>query len=291
MLNTFDWMRRCRTGAELIASINCLKNETGSSQDDQEELGPPLTALARPCRRCWIYPCANSKHDYCKTCRNILAKARNSGYNSQASAVIWGFVNRLPENIQDSEGFYAYNTFAAYVHDANHFLLIMDRLKLRNWIQEILMYHGENLRGLIQIFPTTGDSKRGTMGDILCKAVHQDSRFSMDLLRVRFYSRPYQIFSPQRRDKKGLLTFEVTEFLGFMEMAYIFRKLLRPDEQQMLQELVGLNNKKEQQFYWGRFIGYLNQEAKDMLNAWKFRRWSDYRVKLLYELIDYVPFN
>ncbi len=289
MLDAFDWIRSCRTGSELIGAMKCLQEGIGSSSD--KDVGPPLTALARPCMRCWIYPRVDSKQDYCETCLNIILKAKYLGRSSQASLVIWGFVNQLPENIESSEGFYANHTFASYVHDANHFLLVMDRYMLRKCLQEIIMYHGEGIRGLLQVFPTTGDSKRGSMGDVICKAVHQDSRFSMDMLRVRFFSGPYQLFATSRRDKKGLLTFEITEFLRFMEMAYIFRKLLKPDEQEMLQELVSLNNKKEEQFYWGRFIGYLNQEAKDMLNAWKFRQWSDHRVKLLYELIAYVPFN
>lgn len=47
----------------------------------------------------------------------------------------------------------------------------------------------------------------------------------------------------------------------------------------------------EKQFYWGRLMNLLSREAKDMLTAWKFKQWSENRIELLYELINYVPFT
>jgi hypothetical protein len=87
-----------------------------------------------------------------------------------------------------------------------------------------------------------------------------------------------------------LLTFEVSEFLSLMEMAAVFRTLLRPEEQASLHELVNLDDSSEEQFYWGRFAGRLSQEAKDMLSSWNIRHWPKNRIKLLYELVDYVAF-
>ena len=52
-----------------------------------------------------------------------------------------------------------------------------------------------------------------------------------------------------------------------------------------------LEDPAEKQFYWGRFLGYLHQEAKDMLTAWGIRHWPEHRVNLLYELIEYVVFE
>ena len=112
----------------------------------------------------------------------------------------------------------------------------------------------------------------------------------MDQLRVRFYSAPHQIMKPHTRDKQGLLTFEVSEFLSLLEMAAVFRTILRPTEQELLYQLVNLEDTSEEQFYWGRFMGFLSQEAKDMLNAWRIRQWPKGRIKLLYELVDYVAF-
>ncbi len=126
------------------------------------------------------------------------------------------------------------------------------------------------------------------MGDILCRAIHHEATFPMDQLRVRFYSSPYQLLRPHTRERQGLLTFEVSEFLRLMEMAAVFRALLKPEEQQALHELLDLDDSVEEQFYWGRLVGHLTQEAKDMLSAWRIRTWPENRIKLLYELIDYV---
>jgi len=128
------------------------------------------------------------------------------------------------------------------------------------------------------------------MGDILCRAIHHEARFPIDQLRVRFYSAPYQILRPQTRDQQGLLTFEISEFLSLLEMAAVFRTLLRPEEQESFYELVNLKDASEEQFYWGRFMGFLNQEAKDMLSAWRIRQWPKSRIELLYELVNYVAF-
>jgi hypothetical protein len=88
--------------------------------------------------------------------------------------------------------------------------------------------------------------------------------------------------------RQGVATFEVSEFLNLLEMAEVFRAKLRPEEQQQLYELLSLGDPKEESFYWGRFLGQLNQDAKDMLSAWRIRQWPENRIKLLYELIDYA---
>jgi len=188
------------------------------------------------------------------------------------------------------EGFDDYHVLGAYVHDENHFLLMMPRHELKPWLQELVIYHGSDLKGLIQILPTTGAGKGVNMGDVLCRAVYHEARFPMDQLRVRFFSAPHQILMPHTRDKQGLLTFEVSEFLSVLEMAAVFRTILRPQEQASLYELLNLEDTSEEQFYWGRFMGFLTQEAKDMLNAWRIRQWPRNRIKLLYELVNYVAF-
>jgi hypothetical protein len=202
--------------------------------------------------------------------------------------IIWGFVNRLPEQFRNSDGASKSHIRVSYIHDDRHFLVMMYRRELRNWIQKLLLYNGSNLRGLIQTFPTTGPGKETGMGDILCRAVHHEANFPMDQLRVRFYSSPYQLLRPHTRERQGLLTFEVSEFLRLMEMAAVFRALLKPEEQQALRELLDIDDSIEEQFYWGRLVGHLTQEAKDMLAAWRIRTWPENRIKLLYELVDYV---
>ncbi len=292
MLNGFDWLRRSLTGAEMLATLQCLAEEPDLF--DVEEIGSPHSALGGPCQRCWLYarhPSANHRANrYCKPCGAILERARKLGYISRRSIVIWGGVNRLPKQLESGEGFHDSHILGAYVHEQDHFLLMMPRREIKRWLQELAIYHGADLKGLVQILPTTGTGRGLSMGDILCRAAHHEARFAMDRLRVRFFSAPHQLLRPHTRDQLGLLTFEVSEFLSLLEMAAVFRTLLRPEAQQVLHELLNLNDAGEEQFYWGRFLGYLSPEAKDMLSAWRIRQWPKNRVKLLYELVNYVAF-
>jgi len=292
MLNSFDWLRRSRTGAELLATLNYLEEKPGLF--DQKEIGPPHSALSGPCRRCWIYPPKPSSKDrtslYCKPCRAIVTKANRLGRVSRQSIVIWALVNQLPKQLANGEGFHDSRVFSAYVHEQNHFLLMMHRRELKAWLRELAIYYGADLKGLVQILPTAGTGRGIDMGDVLCRAVYQEARFSMDRLRVRFFSAPYQLLRPHTRDQLGLLTFEASEFLSLLEMAAVFRTMLRPEAQRALHTLLNLTDASEEQFYWGRFLGYLDPESKDMLNAWRIRQWPKNRIKLLYELVNYVAF-
>jgi hypothetical protein len=128
------------------------------------------------------------------------------------------------------------------------------------------------------------------MGDVLCRAVHRNLYLPMGQLQVHFYSSPYQLLNPRDRNQKGMLAFDLCEFLDLLEMAEIFRTLLRPDEQMEFRELLNLQEKRESQFYWGRYLGRLQQRARDMLTAWNMRQWPKNRIKVFYELLDYVPF-
>lgn len=177
---------------------------------------------------------------------------------------------------------------AAYIHDEHHMVLVMHRKKMRSWLQELILYDGFDLKGLLQILPTVGYGHSVGMGDVLCRAAHHEANFPMDQLRMRFYSAPHQLMEAHKREKKGMLTFGATEFLNLLEMVSVFRSLMRPEEQEMLHEILTIEQPVEEQFYWGRFQGSLNQKARDMLDSWGVRQWPENRVKLLYELIDYV---
>jgi hypothetical protein len=290
MLSSFDWLRRSQTGAELLATLEYLTSRPDLFPPG-DEIGPPFSALDGPCQRCWIYPRApSSRQDHCPSCQAILARATKLGGISRQSIVIWGFVNRLSKLLRMGEGFSDHHVLGAYIHDENHFLLMMPRHELKPWLRELVIYHGPDLKGLIQILPTAGAGKGVNMGDVICRAAYHEARFPMDQLRVRFYSAPYQILKPRTRDRQGLLTFEVSEFLSVLEMAAVFRTILYPREQKALYELLNLEDASEEQFYWGRFMGFLSQEAKDMLNAWRIRQWPKNRIELLYELVNYVAF-
>ncbi|MBC8249136.1 MAG: hypothetical protein H8E90_05610 [Anaerolineales bacterium] len=290
MLSSFDWLRRSQTGAELLATLEYLTSRPDLFPTG-DEIGPPFSALDGPCQRCWVYPrTPSSRQNYCPSCQAIVTRASRLGGISRQSIVLWGLVNRLSKLLRMGEGFSDHHVLGAYVHDENHFLLMMPRHELKPWLQELVIYHGSDLKGLIQILPTTGAGKGVDMRDVLCRAVYHEARFPMDQLRVRFFSAPHQLLKPHDRDQQGLLTFEVSEFLSLLEMAAVFRTIMRPREQASLYELLNLEDTSEEQFYWGRFMGYLTQEAKDMLNAWRIRQWPKNRIKLLYELVDYVAF-
>ncbi|MBF0235438.1 MAG: hypothetical protein HQK65_20740 [Desulfamplus sp.] len=292
MLSIFDWIRRSRNGAELLATLEYFKEHKPDLFPEEKAVAGPLTFLERPCDRCWIYPSrADQKEIYCKTCQQIVMISKTRGYKSRHAVVVWGYVNQLPKYLESGKGFYSSNILGSYVHDENHFMLILERYKVKPWVQELLLYHGAELKGLLQIFPTIPDTKRGNMNDIINRAVHQDSRYPMAHLRIRFFSNAFQIFVPHKRDDAGLLTFEVREFLELLQMAFIFRSLLRPEDQQLLRELIDIDNITDRRFQWARFAGSLHPEARDMLNSWNIPLWPENKITLLYELLDYVEYS
>jgi hypothetical protein len=206
--------------------------------------------------------------------------------------VVWGFVNQLPRPLRDQGSQPTAGLLAAHVVDNSHFLLMIRRRELQDWLQELLLYHGAELKGHLQIFPTRGSSDHGIgMGDILCLAIRHEAYFALDKLRVRFYTRSYQVLRPHEADRDGLLTFEAATFLSLLEMATIFRSVLLPAEQQILHQLLMASNEKEMAFYWGRFMGILSQRGKDLLDAWDVRNWSTKRINFLYELTNYVDYQ
>jgi hypothetical protein len=220
----------------------------------------------------------------------VLSRAVRLGDISRRAVVVWGLVNQLPRHLREREGFYERNILGAYLHDDGRFLLMLYRRELKTWLQELILYHGADLKGLLQIFPTVGGAPDAGMGDLLCRVIQREANFSLDRLRVQFYASPYQVKRSDIRERQGTLTFEVAEFLRLLELAAVFRVILRPEEQEALYKLLQIDDADEAMFYWGRFLGYLSQEAKDMLNAWKIRQWPRPQVELLYELKDYVDF-
>ena len=286
MLSTFDWLRRCDSGAELLATLRFFAKSPFAP--DEPEIGAPLSALDGPCERCYIYSRSGSTGSRCDFCKTIFERARRASHISRKSAVIWGVVNQLPKPWFEGDGANQKYVIGSYIHGQSRFLAMLSRRKLKLWLQDLLLYHGAELKGIIQIFPPIGAGGKISMGDLLCYAVHYEPRLQLDRFHVQFYSSPFQLLKPRSRDQQGLLTFEAAEFLSLLEMTEVFRALLYPREQRELRELLNSNNPKEEQFYWGRFLGQLHLEAKDMLSAWRIRQWPKPRIKLLYELTDYV---
>lgn len=313
MLNQFDWLRRSNTGAELLATLQYLETDFAGKQgsrgaeerDSQKDvssaslpsrpfapllLGPPPSALTGPCLRCWVYPRAETQRHalYCDTCHTILNAAVRLRERSRRAIVIWGLVNQLPQQLRHDAGWHS-RILGLYVHDDHHFLAMLHYRELQSWLQEIAIYHGADLKGLLQVCPSTGGPDHH-MGELLCRMIHNEARFPIDRLRVRFFASPHQVFDPQLYERMGVLTFDVSEFLRMLDMAVVFRSLLPPDEQRILHALLKNDDASEEQFYWGRFLGCITRQAKDMLSAWRIRQWSKAQVDLLYELAEYVGF-
>lgn len=291
MLSTFDWIRLCNTGAELIATLNIFQGRKTDRFPEEKALAGPTTLFDPPCFRCWMHAVDDERErPYCRTCHDVITESKRWGRKSTHTVVVWGHVNQLPKQLELREGFYEKGSLGAFVLDENHFMLLIERYQLKPWLQELLLYHGSELKGLIQLLPTTGMAARESMNDLICRAVLQDSRFPMNMLRIRFFSRPFQLFAPHKRDNEGLLTFDVNTFLEYLQMAFIFKSLLRPEDQQLLRELIELENPADGRFQWGRFTGSLQPEARDMIDSWNIRSWSQSQVTLIYELLDYVEY-
>ncbi|MEI6414640.1 MAG: hypothetical protein WCP34_10340 [Pseudomonadota bacterium] len=289
MYSPFDWLRRSRTGSELLSTLQYLAVCPDLPED---EIGGPHSALGGPCLRCWLYPRPRKGPGhgrYCETCEIILGEAGKLHAASRGSVVVWGFVNQLPDQLRIGGRFHDSVIFDPYVHDDQRFLLMLYQRELRPWLQELVVYNGSELKGFIQILPTSGLRDMG-MGDLLCRVIQNEAQFPMDLLRIRFFAEVQQIFLPDFQEREGLLTFEVTEFLAAMEMAAVFRSLLRPEEQEQVYQVLKMGHNNEERFFWGRLLTGLSAEARDMLQAWRMRQWSGPQIDMLYDLMRYVGF-
>jgi len=284
MPTAFDWIRRAENGAELIATIDAI----GSSPElFQEEtvMGEVACGIRGPCSRCWILP-RLAGLSLCGVCHTILGDSRKLGPDSRGCLLIWGYVNAIPVGLtQDAR---PHQARAIHVRDDSHFLAVVPGSGLASWLKEVLIHEGSDTRGTLTIFPTTGKKQTFTMGDILCRAIQHDSRHPMDRLRIRFFSSPGQLKSPHLRDQQGVLTFEAPEFLGLLEMAGLFKSILRPREREMVKEVSGLVDQNEKTFHWGRLMGALNIQARDLLADWKVKQWPQSRIKLICELAEYA---
>ena len=287
MLTPFDWIRRSSTGAELLAVVRLLMEQ---ADPDEDQLGSPFSAIGGPCRRCWIYARPKAHNQFCTFCYKVEQRAKILGNASRQSLLVWGFVNQLPRHMDTLSGFYQDQILGVYAHDSRRFLLAFKRYNLKNWLQELVLYHGLELKGLLQIFPTMGALTSMTMGEAVAQVAQREANFASDRLRVQFYATPGQIRRFNLRDQRGQLTFEISQFLHLLELAAVFRTKLMPDQQKILYELLQLDEAGEAQFYWGRFLGQISQEVRDMLNAWQIRSWPKNQITLLYELTEYVAF-
>ncbi len=286
MLSKFDFLRRCRNGAEFLATLHYF-SEHPEIDFSKLEMGSPLSAIGPLCHRCKVYAPIRG-HRFCRICEQILKRRIKLARRSETAIVVWGYVNRISRRLRESKP--TRLVYGIYIHDDQHFLAMMHRQYLKEWLQDLVIYSGLDFKGLLQILPSLGEFRDMKIGDYLCWAIHHETTFPMDQLRVRFFTRPYQLVNPKKREKEGLLTFHITDFINMLEMVEVFRAYLFPQQQRDLLALLNLKDPKEEQFYWGRFLGQISQEAKDMLDAWQVRQWTKQQTQFFYHLINYVYF-
>jgi hypothetical protein len=296
MLTAFDWLRRSQSGAELLATLEQLErtsHDTFSQLEPDLQPAPPHAAMSGPCLRCWSYAISADKPGaiYCPMCEAIAVRSKTMGDTAKQVVGLWGFVNRLPEQVRTRAVFGDHRIQGAYRHSDQHFLLMIRRRELQSWLQELLLYDGMEMTGMLQIFPTVSVYNHPNMGELICQIVHNQARFPLDRLRVRFFATPRQILEVHKYDKLGVINFEVADFLRMLESASVFRSVFLPDEQHALQQVLAITDVQEAQFYWGRLMGMLTPRARDLLVAWKLRNWSKAQINLFYELVDYVAFR
>ncbi len=296
MLTAFDWLRRCQSGGELLATLELIERTTHSAASQPEfqlQPAPPHAAIYGPCLRCWSYATDPDTPGsiYCPMCQAIAARAKSVGQTAKQVVGVWGFVSHLPEQVRNRAVFADQRILGAYLHSDQHFLVMIRRRALQSWLQELLLYDGLDMTGMLQIFPTVSGYSQPNMGEMICQIVHNQARFPLDRLRVRFFSAPRQVLEVHKYDKLGVINFEVADFLRMLESASVFRAVFQPDEQNALQQVLAITDVQEAQFYWGRLMGILTPRARDLLAAWKMRNWSKAQVNLFYELVEYVAFH
>ena len=283
MFTPYDWLRRCQTGNEVYATLQLL---TAHEYPDDLELGPPCGASFGPCHRCWIYP-QQAEDVECIFCASVRQNRRETYELINQSLLVWGYVNQLPW-IPQLDQAKRHDFLGYHIIDEKHFLLMISRSHLKAWLQQLVINQGLDMMGLLQVFPTTGKSMKFGMGDILCRAAHQESKYAHDQLRVRFFSSASQLLVPHLRDNLGILTYNITDFIGLMEMAEVFSTVLYPDSREELRLLLTCDDQNERSFYWGRFARKLNQTARDMLESWDIRNWPVPKVEVLYDLLEFM---
>ncbi|RMI16923.1 MAG: hypothetical protein D6681_03935, partial [Calditrichaeota bacterium] len=167
MLSTSDWIRRVRTGAELIATLKLLQSmEKRELLELPREPAAPFSACHRPCRRCHLYPPQSRTAKMCRFCSQVLRHIRKLDPISRSSVIVWGYVNRLPRKVVSGEWNRKRLIVAMYPVDDQHFIGIMYRRRLKPWLQELVVYEGNTLQGLLQILPSSGGIRTFTMGDL-----------------------------------------------------------------------------------------------------------------------------
>lgn len=300
MLGISNWLRMSRHASDLLATLAVLRNtlETGS----RLHLGPPHSAVAPLCRRCWIYQAENRTRNFCPICSEIQTRQSQFFKSSQQAAVIRGHVNFLPAPVTSSCAGHPSRISdvscgllkpACWIQDPNHFWVILKRHDVRAWLQELAFHHGSELKGDLQIFSAILAMRPGTpMGDILLSAEKMEAeRVRQDVLQVRFLGKAAYLLLPANKTEAHSYQAVLSDFIAFMEMANLYRKLFHPNEQEQILELLRITDIQEKKFFWGRLLGQISSQASEMLERWQVMNWSPHKIKVFEELLAYAFFR
>lgn len=290
MLTELDWILLSRNGYELFATLKYL-TEKPDLPGRSEALGPPHSATANLCRRCWTYADLNRSKSkpYCPICRWIITYANRYGVLVKDSIAVWGSVDSMPRDLLHQTGMYLASSMGAYVFDDQRFLLLMPQRKLKHWIEQILIYH-PTMTGHILIFPARANRYINT-GDSIARILYNTPDYPTDRLWVKFYSHSFQIFLSDHAKKATLQAYDIATFKGFLETAVVLRSLLLPQAQDALYDWLCLKKPNEERFYWGRFLNQLKPEAIDMLGSWHIQNWPKSYLTMIYHLMKYVEYR
>jgi hypothetical protein len=284
MLTAFDLLRLSKTGAELLSTLRLLPKIEMSLHN--MSMGVPYSAMYGPCKRCWIYA-RSPQLNLCESCNAIESLSKDIYEHIKNSVIIWAYITE-PLTLLTNNFINPNETLAYHNVDDEHLLIITKKASIKDWLQNLALAYGDEIRGLIQIFPTMGQGPTIGMADILNRAAHQEKIITHDRLWIRFFPKPWQLVEAKKRDDLGILTFSINEFIDVMETTRVFHDLIPFKQRHLLYEILNEPESSNNPFYWGRFTRSLNQASRDMLDAWGMREWAVPKVQLLYDLLDYV---
>lgn len=289
MLTQFDWLRLCRSGKELLASMYLFRQGMRPAALKMERAAP-YSALDGACHRCGWYARQRPGLYHCAFCSVVHRRSFKFDQISRRAVLIWGRASHLPTRLTIKRKPY---DKLCYIHDDQNFLLALPRRILKEWCQELIIYEGEKIQASLQIFPTIGSTAPLSMGESLCWVHHHSSYFPLNGCKVRFHPSVHDTLKPHVRDRQGILSFDIADFVSLLDFVQVFRIYLKPAQQNELFTLLTDVKPDERHFYWGRFLGSISQDARDMLVGWELRRWPPERLRLLHDLLRYVtiPFS
>lgn len=279
MFTPINWLRLVNSGRELYNTISLLNQSADLFSSGQ--VGAPYNGIDYPCKRCNFYARISHTESYCPACDAVMRKRPPT---NDYFFVLWGAVNQITEQtLQIQRG-------KVYAVDEQHFILTAHARSLRPWLEQIALYYGHEWLGYLQICATVGKGYKPSLSEILTTIIASDKTYPHDKLRLRWYSRPWQVLIEDPA-LAAYQTFDLPGLLQHFEMASLYRSTFMPDIQQTIAQIGSIKDSQEAQFLWSRLLVQLSTEQADLINLWRMRNWSPARHELLQSTLDYVVYQ